>query len=181
MLCTFYSFKGGVGRSMALANIAELLYRYGLKVLMVDFDLEATGLEVFFNVPAAIYKPADILDKRGLIDLLISYKELYSLPKFNFLESDVSINSPIQSTSLFPVEPLTNFIVPIYEGENHGGTLHLIPAGNRAGDEFTHYAEKVRSFDWENFYTEWNGEDFFDWFRRETQVYAGTTRKSYIK
>jgi MinD-like ATPase involved in chromosome partitioning or flagellar assembly len=45
MIYTFYSFKGSVGRSMALANIAELFYRRGLKVLMVDFDLEAPGLE----------------------------------------------------------------------------------------------------------------------------------------
>jgi len=36
MICSFYSFKGGVGRSMALANVAELLCRRGLRVLMVD-------------------------------------------------------------------------------------------------------------------------------------------------
>jgi len=44
MIFTFYSFKGGVGRSMALANVAELLLRRGLNVLMVDFDLEAQDL-----------------------------------------------------------------------------------------------------------------------------------------
>ena len=36
---TFYSYKGGVGRSMALANIAVLLRRLGYNVLMVDWDL----------------------------------------------------------------------------------------------------------------------------------------------
>jgi MinD-like ATPase involved in chromosome partitioning or flagellar assembly len=65
MLCTFYSFKGGVGRSMALANVAELLCRYGLKVLIIDFDLEAPGLERFFDSPEATYNPNDILNKRG--------------------------------------------------------------------------------------------------------------------
>ena len=48
MICTFYSFKGGSGCSMALSNVAELLYRRGLNVLIVDFDLEAPGLEYFF-------------------------------------------------------------------------------------------------------------------------------------
>lgn len=48
-IVTFYSYKGGVGRSMALANIAVLLARRGLKVLVVDFDLEAPGLERYFS------------------------------------------------------------------------------------------------------------------------------------
>lgn len=41
---TFYSFKGGVGRSMALVNVAYMLARAGRRVLAVDFDLEAPGL-----------------------------------------------------------------------------------------------------------------------------------------
>lgn len=48
-IITFYSYKGGVGRSMALANIAILLARRGLKVLAVDWDLEAPGLERYFS------------------------------------------------------------------------------------------------------------------------------------
>ena len=48
MIYTFYSYKGGVGRSMALANIAECFCAQGLRVLMIDWDLEAPGLESFF-------------------------------------------------------------------------------------------------------------------------------------
>jgi MinD-like ATPase involved in chromosome partitioning or flagellar assembly len=48
-IVTFYSYKGGVGRSMALANIAVLLARRGLNVLSVDWDLEAPGLENYFS------------------------------------------------------------------------------------------------------------------------------------
>jgi MinD-like ATPase involved in chromosome partitioning or flagellar assembly len=48
-IVTFYSYKGGVGRSMALANVAILLARRGLKVLAVDWDLEAPGLERYFS------------------------------------------------------------------------------------------------------------------------------------
>lgn len=46
---TFYSYKGGVGRSFALANIAVLLARWGHRVLCVDWDLEAPGLHVYFR------------------------------------------------------------------------------------------------------------------------------------
>ena len=41
---TFYSFKGGVGRSTALAITAGLLSERGLRVVLIDFDLEAPGL-----------------------------------------------------------------------------------------------------------------------------------------
>ena len=43
MIFTFYSYKGGVGRSMAMANVGEWLCRQGLRVAMVDWDLEAPG------------------------------------------------------------------------------------------------------------------------------------------
>ena len=46
---TFYSYKGGVGRSFALANIAVLLGRWGFRVLCIDWDLEAPGLTHFFD------------------------------------------------------------------------------------------------------------------------------------
>ncbi|MGE0820554.1 MAG: TIR domain-containing protein [Candidatus Binatia bacterium] len=46
---TFYSYKGGVGRTLALANIGALLCRWGYKVLCVDWDLEAPGLHLYFK------------------------------------------------------------------------------------------------------------------------------------
>ncbi|HEX6358216.1 tyrosine-protein kinase family protein [Actinophytocola sp.] len=47
-IVTFYSYKGGVGRSFTLANIALLLARWGNRVLVVDWDLEAPGLHEYF-------------------------------------------------------------------------------------------------------------------------------------
>ena len=44
---TLYSFKGGVGRTMALVNAAVELALRGRRVLAVDFDLEAPGLDTF--------------------------------------------------------------------------------------------------------------------------------------
>ena len=44
---TFYSYKGGVGRSLALANVAALLVKRGRRVVLIDFDLEAPGLDSF--------------------------------------------------------------------------------------------------------------------------------------
>src|SRR4051812_23344895 len=76
MIYTLYSFKGGVGRSMALANVAAYFCRRGLRVLMIDWDLEAPGLESYFY--PADSKPAELAHasaRPGLIDLLVDYKK----------------------------------------------------------------------------------------------------------
>jgi len=66
---TFYSFKGGVGRSMALANVAALLAKWGRSVLVLDWDLEAPGIERFFtrdNEEAVRVRAS----KPGIVDLI---------------------------------------------------------------------------------------------------------------
>jgi len=60
---TFYSYKGGVGRSSTLANVAVLLARWGYRVLAIDWDLEAPGLHYYFK-EAMPEEPAG-----GVIDL----------------------------------------------------------------------------------------------------------------
>lgn len=69
-IITFYSYKGGVGRTMALANVAYLLANnYHYNVLVVDWDLEAPGLHRFFNIDEKEIE-------KGLIDLFYDYKNL---------------------------------------------------------------------------------------------------------
>ena len=41
--------KGGTGRTMALANVAWILASNGLKVLVVDWDLDSPGLHRYFH------------------------------------------------------------------------------------------------------------------------------------
>jgi MinD-like ATPase involved in chromosome partitioning or flagellar assembly len=43
---TFYSYKGGVGRTMALANVAWRLAEKGKRIGIIDLDLEAPGLSL---------------------------------------------------------------------------------------------------------------------------------------
>lgn len=62
-IVTFYSYKGGVGRSFALANIGATLAQWGYRVLCVDWDLEAPGLDQYF---AQWIEPTS----RGLIDIV---------------------------------------------------------------------------------------------------------------
>jgi MinD-like ATPase involved in chromosome partitioning or flagellar assembly len=75
MIFTFFSYKGGVGRSMALANIAVWLYQQGLRIVMIDWDLEAPGLESFFCSEQGTLE--EVRATPGLIDTLWSYRREY--------------------------------------------------------------------------------------------------------
>lgn len=70
LLVTFYSYKGGVGRSFLLANVAALLATWGYKVLCVDWDLEAPGLHRFFE---RFLKERTV--SRGLLELIVAIRD----------------------------------------------------------------------------------------------------------
>jgi hypothetical protein len=158
---TFYSFKGGVGRSMALANVADLLARRGLRVLAIDFDLEAPGLERYFQVDKTA-----ALANLGLIDLLQSFKK--SLSGAGSLDEQAEFRQ------------LDRFIFPVYpQTLPGGGALHLMTAGQREpAAQYRQYALSVRTFDWQDFYYNWQGEAFFDWLRGELSQAVGS-REAY--
>ena len=68
-IITFYSFKGGTGRTMALANVAWILAANGKKVLIADWDLESPGLHRFFQP----FIDDDVSDRPGIIDFIRRY------------------------------------------------------------------------------------------------------------
>ncbi|MEV4617419.1 effector-associated domain EAD1-containing protein [Asanoa sp. NPDC049573] len=92
MIVTFYSYKGGTGRTMALANIAVLLANAGHRVLMVDFDLEAPGIWRYFS---------DLqtgLDRQeGLLDLLNAHADGH---RVDWRSYTTKIRIGVQSVSL---------------------------------------------------------------------------------
>ena len=65
-IVSFFSFKGGVGRTSTLVATALTLARNGHRVAIVDLDLEAPGL-------ATIFSP-DSSDNIGVIDYLLEKK-----------------------------------------------------------------------------------------------------------
>ncbi|MCT7974148.1 P-loop ATPase, Sll1717 family [Laspinema olomoucense] len=66
IVATFYSLRGGVGRSTALAYTARILASRGRTVLCVDMDLEAPGLAALFG------KESEIKEQQGLVFILQS-------------------------------------------------------------------------------------------------------------
>ena len=113
---TFYSFKGGVGRSMALINTAAILAARGFRVLVIDFDLEAPGLSYLASLSGQ-EQGAPIIDEipLGLIDLLADAKE-------RGLAADLFAR-PMQEVADIYTRPYP--LAQVVEG----GSLHIMPAG----------------------------------------------------
>jgi cellulose biosynthesis protein BcsQ len=160
MIYTFYSYKGGVGRSMALANIGELLYSAGLKVLLVDWDLEAPGLERFFLNPV----PEHALDTCGVIDLIIDYQKL--------LKKGIQISEDQIKTGDLPFENPKRYLIDLHPDAQSNGKLWLLSAGRRSEKYLASYTNLVLNFNWKDFYLQWGGEIYFEWLRHQFENIA---------
>src|SRR5438128_5816862 len=68
-IVTFYSYKGGTGRSMAVANVAWVLALNGYRVLVIDWDLEAPGIHRYFH---PFLEDKELRETEGLLDLVES-------------------------------------------------------------------------------------------------------------
>lgn len=66
----FYSYKGGVGRTLALANVAYSLASRGKRVVMIDMDLEAPALLGFPRFALKGKTP-----KKGFLEYAASYRK----------------------------------------------------------------------------------------------------------
>lgn len=66
VVATFYSLRGGVGRSTALAHTARILASRGKKVVCVDMDLEAPALPVLLGCDQLLR------DNQGVVDILMA-------------------------------------------------------------------------------------------------------------
>lgn len=131
---TFYSYKGGVGRSLALSNIAIRLAEFNKRVCVLDFDLEAPGLQFKFKNFTNLHK---VKIEKGIVDYIFSFN------------SDRDYNSKIK-----------NFTYNLTPKNSRFKPIHLIPAGNVDSKE---YWFKLNSINWrEMFYSEGaTGIEFF--------------------
>ena len=75
---TFYSYKGGVGRSLLVANTAKYLSTLGKSVFAVDLDLEAPGLHYKFELGADSKRTAA---SPGVVDILSDFLDRQVLPE----------------------------------------------------------------------------------------------------
>jgi uncharacterized protein YjbI with pentapeptide repeats/cellulose biosynthesis protein BcsQ len=133
---TFYSYKGGTGRSMALANVATALAEAGKKVLVIDWDLEAPGLPRYLESGSSLDVVVPRADRPGLVDLVCAFSEGRQM---NWRDCVTTLR-PAQGSF----------------------SIDLIAAGNEARE----YYEQMQSLDWPRlFSTELNFGRFLEEMR----------------
>ncbi|MFF9865555.1 FxSxx-COOH system tetratricopeptide repeat protein [Streptomyces sp. NPDC013953] len=156
-IVTFYSYKGGTGRTMALANTAWILAANGKRVLAVDWDLEAPGLHRFFH---PFLDPSTLGATTGVIDLITEYAW--------------AATSPVQRPDDWHrdyarIQPHAVSLTPENLGWAFpgGGTLDFVSAGRQNRE----YSATVSTFDWDNFYDRLGGGHFFDALRDDMKAH----------
>ncbi len=88
---TFYSYKGGVGRTSALMNCGHRLAAMGKRVFVIDFDLEAPGIDSFDFSQSDTARP-------GLVEYIAKFmdsNDVAPLDEFVFKISDTSVDGSI--------------------------------------------------------------------------------------
>ncbi|MFH0515877.1 FxSxx-COOH system tetratricopeptide repeat protein [Streptomyces sp. M41] len=151
-IVTFYSYKGGTGRTMALANSAWILAAAGKRVLAVDWDLEAPGLHRFFH---PFLDPGTAGATTGVVDLLKEYAWAATEEGAGPDERTPDWHREYARVQRHAVSLDWTFPEP--------GTLDLVLAGRQNRD----YASAVAAFDWDNFHDRLGGGLFFDALRED--------------
>ena len=128
-IITFYSYKGGVGRTAALVNSAAVMAQLGYRVLVVDFDLEAPGLDAYL-APFEVTKTAQGDGASGTLWFLTGLAAAE--------DSDIGHLMALH---------VQHFLLPT------GETLAIMPAGS--DDE--NYPQALASFDWEHLFSHRDG------------------------
>src|SRR5438477_13158563 len=73
---TFYSYKGGVGRTASLVNTAFRLAHLDKRVFIIDFDLEAPGIDEF-------RLSGDDRERPGLVEYITTFATKGEVPSLN--------------------------------------------------------------------------------------------------
>jgi len=151
-IITFYSYKGGTGRSMALANVAWILASQGRRVLMVDWDLEAPGLHRYFH---PFLEDKNLTSSEGLIDFLMKFEEAAVAPAQSSKVTETARDNP---DWYLPFADISKYVIPMAWSFKKRGLLDLLPAGKQGRT----YAARVNAFNWSSFYDRLGGGVFLE-------------------
>ena len=142
---TFYSFKGGVGRTLALLNVSYEIANSGQRVLVVDFDLEAPAIRPDRWKRGANDDETDQVGRGptdpGVVEFVTRYLETMRVP------------------------PVSDYIVDATP-EGCRGHLALMSAGAVDGT----YGQRLNAIDWGLLYAARDGYVMFEDVRAQWQA-----------
>ena len=142
---TFYSFKGGVGRTLALLNVAYEIANSSQRVLVVDFDLEAPAIRPDRWKQGANDDETDQVGRGptdpGVVEFVTRYMETMRVP------------------------PVSDYIVDATP-EGCRGHLAVMSAGAVDGT----YGQRLNAIDWGLLYAARDGYVMFEDVRAQWQA-----------
>jgi tetratricopeptide (TPR) repeat protein len=156
-IVTFYSYKGGTGRTMALANVAWILASTGLRVLVVDWDLDSPGLHRYFH---PFLDAKLVAATPGVIELVNNYAWAAAEQK------DQPAGWQHHYARVLPHAISVNW--QYFPGK---GCVDYMAAGRQNRD----YSSSFTSIDWDNFYDRLNGGQFIDALREDMKAHYDYT------
>jgi MinD-like ATPase involved in chromosome partitioning or flagellar assembly len=102
---SFYSFKGGTGRTTTAANVTAELARRGRNVIAIDLDIDGPGLEIVFgtgSIPLYIQDLIKAPTKVEFEKLIYDLKSCSAFKKFagefRFIGANLDVQAPIRAT-----------------------------------------------------------------------------------
>ncbi len=123
VIVTFYSYRGGVGRTMAALNVAYLLAQRARRVLLIDMDLEAPGLTHLAERQDLIFDEEQARGARGILGAFCSFLSHPEQPSLMTSDSPGAIDDYLVRLR---VEKPEDAVVD-------AGELYIMPAGPREG------------------------------------------------
>jgi MinD-like ATPase involved in chromosome partitioning or flagellar assembly len=146
-IVTFYSYKGGIGRSTAVAGLAWYLATAGKRVLAIDWDLDSPGLHHCFR--PYLVDPA-LTASPGIIDFIVDFADATS--RLNGLgKAAPGSNAYGEMDNLLRVAESLS-----WDGFPSGATLDFVAAGRQDSG----YAAKLNFFNWRHFFENLEGYGF---------------------
>ena len=140
---SFYSYKGGVGRSTILANLACWQAMHGRKVLIIDLDLEGPGQHssgLFNGNPVA-----DSGIKGGVVDLCEAWAQHHVKPPTNEVY-EWDLRDYMLRSAFLDDWPGTD-----------KGEIFLMPAAKQLDSD---YAKKLNGLNWHKFFSSGGSEGY---------------------
>ena len=163
---TFYSFKGGVGRTLALVNVAVEIAKDGNDVAIIDFDLEAPGLQTF-GIFGEKKQP-----KVGLVEYVNEYlksatqnnNEVPKIDRFLY-EADPKLLKNFSDSHAFA----NSKSVPGAKGKfssTEQGKIWLMPARGKTSDQ------NPTSINWEDLYENYDGYYLMEELKAQIEAFS---------
>ena len=145
---TFYSYKGGVGRTLALVNVAYELAKSGQNVLVVDFDLEAPAIHSGTWRGPAQGPPHQEGRARSTHPGIVEYVG-------RFINT---MRAPRAEDHIVDATPT--------DDEKCAGKIALMPSG-ALNDE---YGRRLSAIDWNELYRKYDGYVMFEDLREQWRI-----------